>query len=163
MVHPSLVLVHEPCLLSPRPTPTSSSAWPRLRPPGISMRPPSRPWGTSNWPSWVRSSQRHVLLQINPFSCSTWLRFGRLASLLNYHIWEERWRAKRVVRIVRCKLSSSMCNNGIWECGTLPGGGGSSSVGGGMRDLFGSKSSKSFITWLVLSLLFLRFFSSSRA
>ena len=46
----------------------------------------------------------------------------------------------------------------------LPGGGSSScTVGGGIRILFGSRSSKSFFTWLVLSLLFLRFFSSSRA
>lgn len=32
-----------------------------------------------------------------------------------------------------------------------------------MRERFGSRSSRSFITWLVLSVLFLRFFSSSRA
>lgn len=159
-----LVLVHEPSLLLPRrPAPTSSSARPRLRPPGISRRPPSRPWGTGHWPSGVWGSQWHILLQINPFPCCTWFSFGRLAALLNYDIWEDRWRAKGVVRTVRCKLARSMCNKGILGCVSVPGGGGSSSVGGGIRDLFGSKSSKSFITWLVLSLLFLRFFSSSRA
>lgn len=47
------------------------------------------------------------------------------------------------------------CPTAYW-----PGSGGGA---GGARDWFGKRSSRSFMTWLVLSVLFLRFFSSSRA
>lgn len=46
------------------------------------------------------------------------------------------------------------------NCADLPGSGGGA---GGIRDRFGSRSSRSFMTWLVLFALFLLFFSSSRA
>lgn len=148
-------------LLPWRSSPTSSSSRSRLRPPGISRRPSSGPWGMGHRPSWVWSSQWHLLLQINPCFHCTLLCFGRLAALHNYNIWEVRGRAYMT-------MSGELGTNQLraWakkEYVSVPGGGGSSSVGGGIRDLFGSRSSKSFITWLVLSLLFLRFFSSSRA
>lgn len=151
-------------LLPRRPTPTSPSPRPRLRPPCVSRRASSRPWGTGHRSSWVRGSQWNILLQINSFPCCTWLRFRRLAALLDYNIWKDRWRAKSkhwgysgVNWLIACAVEEYA---GVCVC--VPGGG-SSSMGGGARDLFGSRSSKSFITWLVLSLLFLRFFSSSRA
>lgn len=111
------ISAHESWLLLPwRPTPTSSSPRPRLRPPGISRRPSSWSWGTGHWSSGVWGSQWHILLQINPFCCCTWLHFGRLAAPLNYDIWEDRWSAKRLVRTVGCKSADSMCNKGICEC-----------------------------------------------
>lgn len=81
-------------LLPRRPTPTSPSPRPRLRPPCVSRRASSRPWGTGHRSSWVRGSQWNILLQINSFPCCTWLRFRRLAALLDYNIWKDRWRAK---------------------------------------------------------------------
>ncbi len=90
------ISVHESWLLLPwRPTSTSSSARPRLRPPGISRRPSSWSRGTGHWSSGVWGSQWHILLQINPSCCRTWLHFGRLAALLNYDIWEDKWSAKK--------------------------------------------------------------------
>lgn len=88
-----------PRFLSPWRTPMSSpSSRSRWRSPGISRRPSSWPRGTGHWSSGVRGSQGHVLLQINPFGCSTWFHFWRLAALLNYNIWDDGQEAKRVLR-----------------------------------------------------------------
>ena len=138
--------------------PTSSSSSPRSRlgTPSISRRPSSWPRGAGDWSPGVRGSQGHVLLQVNSSCCCTRLYFGRLGAFINYDIWE----SKKSCEKSRVQIGWWHVHKERELC--VPGGG-SSSTGGGIRDLLGSRSFRSFITSLVLSLLFLRFFSSSRA
>lgn len=108
-----------PGFLSPwRSTMSSSSPRSRWRPPGIPRRPPPRPRGAGHWSSGVGGGQGHVLLQMNPFGCSTCFHFRRLAALLNDNIWDDGQETRRVLRSDKWNLTRREMQNidVTWWC-----------------------------------------------